>query len=440
MERPLHLLTLSARSEDELRQLAGRFKEQLAEQPAQSIADACFAANTGRSHFPYRLAVTAETTAQLRERLEAFATGKRTRGLVTGHAPGQGWPKVAFLFTGQGSQYVNMGRQLYETQPTFRDALECCTGFLHPHLERTLLSVLYPEEGEDSPLDETAYTQPALFALEYALAELWRSWGIAPSIVMGHSVGEYVAACVAGVFSLEDGLKLIALRGRLMQALPRDGAMAAVLADEARVTAAIAPYQEQVSLAAVNGPTNVVISGAAAAVQAAGQRLEAEGAQARPLTVSHAFHSPLMEPICDAFEQAARQVQFKAPHIPLISNLIGLVAGPWQRGEQPEQEATIYPPVLDAGYWRRHIRGPVQFASGMRILAEQGYDVFLEVGPQPVLLGMGRLCLPKEKGTWLPSLRKGQDDWRTLLTSLGALYVEGLPIDWFGFNRDDTRA
>ena len=198
-----------------------------------------------------------------------------------------------------------MGRQLYETQPTFRAALDACAELLRPYLERPLLSVLYPNPGVDSPLDQTAYTQPALFALEYSLAMLWRSWGVKPAAVMGHSVGEYVAACVAGVFSLADALKLIAERGRLMQALPQIGSMATVFADESRVAAALAPYANDVSIAAINGPQNVVISGATRALQEVLKLLRLAGIKSQPLNVSHAFHSPLMVPILEAFEETA---------------------------------------------------------------------------------------------------------------------------------------
>ena len=226
-------------------------------------------------------------------------------------------PEVVFLFTGQGAQYAGMGRQLYETQPIFRRTIDTCDEILRSYLDRSLVSVLYPKSGEASPLDETAFTQPALFALEYALAELWRSWGVQPAAVMGHSVGEYAAACVAGVFSLEDGLKLIAERGRLMQALPERGKMAAVLADEARTAKAIAGHLRELSIAAVNGPENVVISGTEQAVQAAVASLEAEGIQSVSLNVSHAFHSPLMEPMLDAFSKAAPWFGF--PHPPSAS-------------------------------------------------------------------------------------------------------------------------
>ena len=211
-----------------------------------------------------------------------------------------------------------MGRQLYETQPTFRSTLDRCAEILRPSLDIPLLDILYPDLLGSNPqsamrnaqLNETAYTQPALFAVEYALSELWRSWGIEPAVVMGHSVGEYVAACVAGVFSLEEGLQLIAERGRLMQALAKDGSMAVVFADEERVQAAIAPYTEAVSMAAVNGPENVVISGARQEVQAVLDDLQAGGIKAQALSVSHAFHSPLMEPVLDRFEQSAPDRRF----------------------------------------------------------------------------------------------------------------------------------
>ena len=223
LERPLHLLTLSAKSEKALEELAQRYEERLAAHPTESLADVCYTANAGRSHFTSRLAVLAEATGQLRDQLAAFASGRVPAEILRGNGAIAGPKPVAFLFTGQGAQYVGMGRQLYDTQPTFREALERCDALLRPYLEPSLLSLLYCAPADASLLDETACTQPVLFAVEYALAELWRSWGIEPTVVIGHSVGEYVAACVAGVFSLEDGLKLVAERGRLMQALPRNG-------------------------------------------------------------------------------------------------------------------------------------------------------------------------------------------------------------------------
>ncbi|MEG3959208.1 non-ribosomal peptide synthetase/type I polyketide synthase [Microcoleus sp. herbarium2] len=434
VERPLHILCLSGKSQRALRELATKFERYLAVHPSVSLGDICYTANVGRTHFPHRLAVVAETVAQMHEKLATFAREEEPGGVLIKQVEGTNQPQVVFLFTGQGSQYVGMGRQLYDTQPTFRQTLDRCDELLRPYLKQSLLSVLYPEAGITSPLNETAYTQPALFALEYALAQLWRSWGIVPDAVMGHSLGEYVAACIAGVFSLEDGLKLVAERSRLMQSLPQDGQMAVVFADEERVVSVLAAYKTQVtiapqnsiaSIAAVNGPENIVISGAREVVKSAIEQLKSQGIAVQALQVSHAFHSPLIEPILDEFERKAARVQFKTPGIPLISNLTGQML---KAGEIP-----------DAKYWRHHMRETVQFAAGMNTLTQQGYQIFLEVGPSSTLLGMGKRCLPKGKSSWLPSLMQGKDDWQVLLESLSRLYIQGANLKWKEFDRDYSR-
>jgi acyl transferase domain-containing protein/acyl carrier protein len=422
LERPLHLLTLSAKTEEALKELAARYENHLASHPSLDIKDICFTANTGRSQLTHRLSVIASSSAQVCEKLVDFLAGQEPAGVSKGQ--GSSLPKVAFLFTGQGSQYIGMGRQLYETQPTFRASLDRCDEILRPYLKRPLLSVLYPEPGETSPLNETAYTQPALFALEYALAQLWISWGIKPAAVMGHSVGEYVAACVAGVFSLEDGLKLISERGRLMQSLPQDGEMVAVFADIAAIRAITEIDEQKLAIAAFNGPRNTVISGEAQAVQAICADLEAAGISTKKLQTSHAFHSPLMEPILAQFREVANKVTYAAPQLTMISNLTGV--------QLTKEE-------ISSDYWCRHLRCPVQFAKSLNTLHASGYEVFVEIGPKPTLLGMGRNCLPEEVGVWVPSLRPGQEDWRILLQSLGELYVRGADVDWSGFDRDYGR-
>ncbi len=429
VERPVHLLALSAKTGEALKTLAGRWESYLERHPSLSLADVCFSANTGRGHFAHRLAVVADSLGEVRQQLAALAAGKEQAGELLPTSK----PKVVFLFTGQGSQYVGMGRQLYETQPTFRQALDRCAEILRPYLDVPLLEILYPDTDPTNPkskiqnpkLNQTAYTQPALFALEYALAQLWRSWGIEPDVVMGHSVGEYVAACIAGVFNLEDGLKLIAARGRLMQALPPNGKMVAVFADEAKVAEAIEPYRAEVSIAALNSPKNTVISGEGDAVQAVLQQLEVEGIEFRPLKVSHAFHSPLMEPMLAEFERVASEIEYSAPQMGLISNLSGQLVG----GNE----------VTSASYWCRHIRAAVRFSASMETLYGQGYEVFVEIGPHPVLLGMGRQCLPEGAGVWLSSLKRGRKDWQQLLQSLGLLYERGMEVDWCGFDRDYQR-
>ncbi len=417
-DRPTYLLALSAKDDVALKGLAGRYAAALAARPDILPTDVCYSANTRRSAFSQRLAVVAATVPELSEKLAALAAAP---SLVDASVPPAA-PKIAFLFTGQGAQYPGMGHQLYQTQPTFRAALDRCAELLQPYLPQPLLSTLYPAAGQASPLDETAFTQPALFALEYALAELWRSWGIEPGAVLGHSIGEYVAACVAGVLSLEDGLRLVAERGRLMQSLPPGGAMAAVFASTTRVAAAVAPYADAVSVAALNGPDNTVISGAGPAVEAVLAQLGQDGIKSKRLVVSHAFHSPLMEPILPDFERFAGQLQFQAPRIPLVANVTGQF---WSAGQPPT-----------AAYWRQHARAAVQFAASIETLAQQGFNLFLEIGPNPVLLGMGRRCLPEDNGLWLPSLRAGHDDWPQLLSSLAALYTHGVEVDWNGFERD----
>jgi len=425
VDRPLHMLTLSAKTPQALQQLVERYREALDADPARELADVCFTANTGRAHHAHRLAVLADTNETLASRLGAFSPGAgASAGLFHATAASGTLPRIAFLFTGQGSQYPGMGYQLFQTQPTFQRAMRTCDEILRPLLPVPLLSVLYPQEGQQAPLDATVYAQPALFALEYALAQLWRSWGIEPSLVMGHGVGEYAAACVAGVFNLKDGLTLVAHRARLMQALPAGGRMVAVLADERRVTEAIRPYAGDVALAAVNGPCQTVISGRAASVDAAVARLHAQSVPTRVLSVSHAFHSPLVEPMLQEFGTIAGGVSYAAPELPLVSNVSGQVAG--SEIARPE-------------YWVRHARGPVRFSQSIGTLAERGCRIFLELGPRPTLLTLARACLDSADPLWLASLRRRQPDWATLLESVSQLYTRGVRVDWRGFDRDYPR-
>ena len=417
--RTSHLFCLSAKNPVALNELAGRHESFLAAPAAASLADVCYTADAGRSHFNHRLAIVSSTSEELRERLLAYRAGTESAGLSCGEAPGTQAPKVAFLFTGQGGQYVSMARQLYEGEPIFRGVVDRCDEYLRPDLPRTLRSVLYPNPGDTTPLDETQYTHVAMFAVQYGLAALWRSWGVEPSLIMGHSVGEIVAATVAGQMSFEDGLKLMRERGRLMQSLPTPGLMASLLADEKRASAALAPYRDRVSIAAVNGPESTVISGEKEAVQAIVNQLEKEGTKVKVLKVSNAFHSPLVEPVLAEFEQTAKGLQYTPPQVALFSSM---------RLEMVGEEN-----LLDAVYWRQNLRNTVRFSEAMRKLYEQGYRVFLEMGPTPILVSMGSQCVPIGEGVWLPSLREDRDDWQQLLESLGQLYVHGVDVNWDGF-------
>lgn len=420
-ERPRHIFTLSAKSEDALQELQEKSLAHLSE-TQDELQNICYTANVGRAKWPHRLAIVASSVDRLREKLEA--SGSLPAGTFKSPAAAPEKTKLAFLFTGQGSQYVGMGRELYETQPTFRKALDECDRILREELKQPLLSVLYPEPGTQSPIDETAYTQPALFSLEYALAQLWLSWGITPSVVLGHSVGEYVAACIAGVFTLEDGLKLIAARGRLMQDCQR-GRMVSISGDEETVAKEVRHYASQVSIAAFNGPDNLVISGNSDAIEQLANKLTAMGMKTKALTVSHAFHSPLLDPMLAAFELVAKNVKFGKLNIPLVSNLTGGIVS----GEE----------IAKPSYWVRHVREAVRFSASMQAVREKGCQTFLEIGPSPTLLGMGAKCLPEGFGSWFPSLRKGRADWDQMLESLAALYVKGADVDWSGFDRDYAR-
>ncbi len=416
-DRSHHLLTLSAKTETALATMVQQYCDWLTQHPDATLSDVCFTANAGRTGFEQRLAAIAQSPAQLHEQLQGFLHRKRQRDVIRGKA--QRNPGIAFLFTGQGAQSVGMGQQLYTAEPIFKEALDHCATLLKPLLKRDLIELLYGKSATE--LNETIYTQPALFAVEYALAQLWRSWGVQPTVVMGHSVGEYVAACLAGVFSLEDGLKLIATRAKLMQSLPENGSMVAVFA----AASALPDLGESIAIAAYNGPELVVLSGEHQAIEQFLPQLKAKGIRYRKLNVSRAFHSPLMEPILAEFKQVAATVTYHQPQIPLISNLTGTLS----------TDAIATP-----DYWVRHIRQPVLFETSMRSLQERGDRIFLEIGPQPTLLSMGQQCLGKQsqKGkaathTWLPSLYPGKDDLHQLLQSLGALAVQGIAVDWHAF-------
>ena len=413
------VLTLSAKTETALKALAEKYRQLLADNPTISLTDLCGTANTRRSHFNHRLAVTASSLSELELSLKEFLEDRSSANLTTGSVSSSSKSKIAFLFTGQGSQYPNMGKQLYDTQPVFRQILEKCQEILLPYLDKPLLEVIYTsiEEESEQLINQTQYTQSALFALEYALAQLWLSFGVRPQMVMGHSVGEYVAATIAGVFSLESALRLIAHRGKLMEQLPAGGGMVAVFASPEQLTEIVADYGDSIAIAAINGTHNTVLSGTLEAIENILPALTAREIEFRQLKVSHAFHSPLMEPMLASFRKVCESINYQAPQIALISNLTGKLVTPEE--------------ITNPDYWCNHVRQTVQFAQGMQTLAQQNNDyTVLEVGAHPVLIGMGQRCLEENNFTWLNSLRRGQEDEPQLLKSLASLYVQGVAIDW----------
>jgi acyl transferase domain-containing protein/acyl carrier protein len=416
---------LSAREDHALRDAARRTADALARDPRLSLADVAHTLGAGRAALPRRVAIVAGTRAELERDLRAFAAGQAPASAVEGTLrPGER-PKIAFLFTGQGAQYPGMGRGLYEREPVFREAIDRAAAILAPKLPRPLLEVLFPPPGTPTPLSETGYTQPALFALEYALAEQWRAWGITPSVVLGHSVGEYAAACVAGVMTLEEGLGLIAERGRLMQALPAGGAMAAVFAAEDQVARRIAPLAGRVSIAAQNGPEETVVSGDADAVAEVVAAFAAEGVNARPLEVSHAFHSHRLDPMLEPLAARAAGIAAAPPRILLVSNLTG---APFAPGAAP-----------DAGYWRRHAREPVRFLASIQALRQLGVNVLLEIGPHPTLVALAARAAPDATWASVASLRRGKDDAREAASAVAALYARGAPVAWDAVSRGRGR-
>nr|MDQ3283360.1 type I polyketide synthase [Acidobacteriota bacterium] len=373
-DEPKHgLLVLSAKSEASLDALANEYATWM-EKSEADVYDLAAATRLHRTHFAQRLAIVAETREELVEAL-------RARDGVRGVA---GKPKLAFVFTGQGSQYAGMGRALYERDAFFRARVDECSAHL---------GIDIPELWNDATrLDQTLYTQQALFALEYALAERWREWGIVPDAVLGHSIGELVAAVVAGVFTLPDACRLVRERARLMNELPSGGAMAAVHASVDEIELA-----NGVAIAAINGPKATTLSGDADALNGVVARLRERGIDARMLPVSHAFHSPRMRPAADALTRFAANIHASAPRIPLIANVD---ARAFDGAPRPE-------------YWGEQLVAPVRFDPSVRALRERGIDVFLELGPAPVLASLGREIAPDAE--WLPSLRRNVAPQRTLL-------------------------
>jgi len=412
-----YLLPLAAKSESALKELARRWVEHLQTPFDASLAATCYTAAVGRSHFRHRLAIVGADRKALLDQLDAVCAGDPAPRVARGNVAEP--LEVAFLFTGQGSQYVGMGKALYEAEPAFRRVVDECDQALTGLLSRPLKALLF--ESDRAELEQTANLQPALFTLEVALAALWQSWGVQPSVVIGHSLGEFSAACVAGLFDAAVGARLVAARGRMMQDVRGKGRMAAVMLDAATVRTLIEPFAREVSIAAVNTPNQTVISGYAEAVEALTRDLTSRGVDVRMLEVSCAFHSPQMDEMLAAFEAEARKVTYRQPKIDIVSNVTGALWGAVEFADP-------------AAYWRRHVRAAVSFAAGMQALESTGCRVFLEIGPNPVLVGMGRQCVAIEGAQWLPSLKKDRPELEQIVESAARLYAAGVRIDWARFH------
>ncbi len=407
------LLALAAETPTALRQLCTRYASLLEQTDESELGALCNAAATQREALPYRAAIVAESTEEVQRALSEWNAEARPAS--------RSGLRIAFLFTGQGSQYTGMGSELFDREPLFRQSVQRCAEVLDRELDRPLLEVMF---GTDSAtLDETVYSQPAIFALEYGLAQLWKAWGITPAAVLGHSVGEIVAACVAGALDLDAALRLVALRGRVMQESSAEGSMLAVEMSEERALALLEEVAPEVEVAAVNSPLQTVFTGRSTSLDRLDERLREIGVSGKRLPVRRAFHSALLDPVLPKLERGIRDLACTSPSVPFFSNVTG---------KRATEE------LSSPSYWLTQARSTVRFAECMAALAEEGYDALLEVGSTPVLLSLARGCLgPDTKG--FASLRPGTSDSRRMVSTLGGLFELGATPDWSQFFGAPTR-
>lgn len=423
--RPYQLLVISAKSSSALEMATKSLITHFKQHPELKLSDAAYTFQVGRKALNHRRMIVCQNDTESAVSALEAADPKR---ILTVYIE-QRNPPVAFMFSGQGSQYVNMGRDLYRTESTFREEIDRCSEILEPHLGIDLREILYPDEENvevaAQKLRQTFITQPALFTIEYAIAKLWMSWGVHPNSLVGHSIGEYVAACLSGVFSLEDALWLVATRGRLLQGLP-DGCMLAVFLSEEEIQPLLG---SSLSLAAINAPSICAVSGAREAIEDLEKQLIKNNGDCSRLHTSHAFHSSMVEPILDTFAEQLKQVSLHSPQIPFVSN----VTGTWITAD----EAT------SPSYWARHLRQTVRFSDCVQGLLKEPNRILLEVGPGHTLATLADQHPNKSNGQMVLSSvrhpREQKSDVACILNTLGKLWLAGIEVDWSGFYRDENR-
>lgn len=405
------LVVISAKSTSSLDELVDRWVELLDTEKNIPLRDVAFTAALSRTQLSQRLAVIGKDKDELKQKLQTWREGRTPKGLAHGQVFAKVKPKIAFIFTGQGAQYAEMGRELYENEPRFADAINRVASIMDSDLGAPLLDILFGEKSAEY-LENTRYVQPALFALEYALADLLRHLGVEPSYVIGHSVGEIVAACVAGSLDLEDAARFVVARGRLMGQLPAGGTMLAIAASPEQVQRWVQGKEADASIATVNGPHAVVVSGRAEAVAAIGEIAQAAGRQIKALEVSHAFHSPLMDPILGELTQVAASMRISPPRIPIVSNTSG----------------DFFADEIKPEYWSAQVRNAVLFHQGMEKIIDAGCSIIVEIGPHPALTPIVVTAFDSPALQTMPTLRKDKKDTNNLLGTLASLYVNGAPL------------
>jgi acyl transferase domain-containing protein len=409
------VFTLSAKSTRSLRQQIARYQRFMAEHPQHSITDLCYTSNVGRAHFPRRIAGPVRDWYDLATVLDAHATGLERDAAGAGEIR-----KVALLFTGQGAQYPGMAAALYWRYPVFRQYFDECDRLFTLHLGRSITPIVFGETEDPAEIHQTRYTQPSLFAVEYATARLWLSWGVRPSALIGHSIGEIVAATVAGLFTLEDAVALVAARARLMHSVSAPGGMVAVRATPEQVTPLLAAYPD-LGIAAVNAPQQCVVSGGRDSLAEVVATLTDRDIRSTSLAVSQAFHSPLMAEIREPFREAIKDIRYSEPELTLISTLTGKVAR--------------FTELANPDYWVRQISEPVNFAAGMRTVEQRGRHACIEVGPGAELTSLGKRCVRAADHLWLPSATRADTDGTVIRRALAQLYTAGLPVSWTGYHQ-----
>ncbi len=433
-------LVLSARSGPALDAALARWEAWLGTSPAVPWPAVVHTSQAGRTAFEHRAAIWAQDAEGARQALARWREKNRSRGLVVDEAVEESSSlATAFVFTGQGSQYRGMGRELYRTSSVYRETVDECAAVAEPLLGRDIRELMFGEgeaasdatqadaifgggndPASDDPINETQHTQVVIFATEVALARWWQSIGVKPSVVLGHSIGEYAAACTAGVFSVADGVRLTVGRGKLMQELSGEGRMLTVFGEREVVEPLIEDHSDRVALAAENGPGILLLSGDGPTIDLLAEKLEAAEVRVMPMAISHAFHSPLTEPVLPKFRELVESVSLSSPRVPLISN----VSGEWVTDEMAKPD-----------YWVRHLRDSVQFCASMNLLHEQRPDFIIEVGPQPTLMGLdfcfqATRAATRSNARWLASLRAGAESWVILSESIGRLWAKGVKINW----------